>query len=86
MASPANIGFDATGRKTLIITLKRESESEKVEIHSMDLFDMEITFEKVPSLGNGIEEWQEKSRRILPDTGILGQYQEFKLRPDPFFL
>ena len=86
MAAPPNIGFDATGRKTMKVTVKSENGKKKVEIHSTDLFHTEVTFEKAPSVGTGIEEWQERSRRVLGNTGVLGQYRAFEESPEPFFV
>jgi hypothetical protein len=86
MAAPANIGYDATGRKTVRTTLKNENGRRKVEIHATDLFDTEVAFEKAPRAGTGEEEWQERSRRVLANTGVLGQYRQFEKRPEPFFV
>ena len=85
MAAPANIGYDATGRKTFKITVVKEETARKIEVHSSDLFDSEVTFEKAPAPGTGVEEWQEKSRRVLQSTGVLGQYRTFERKPAPFF-
>jgi type I restriction enzyme M protein len=86
MAAPANIGYDATGRKTASVKIKKADEQGKVEIHSTDLFDLEVTFEKAAMLGTGEQEWQEKSRRVVAGTGVLGQYHEFERRPERFFV
>ncbi len=86
MATPTNIGYDATGRKSYKITVESENREQKIEIHSTDLFDVEVTFEKAPSTSTGIEDWQEKVRRVLPNTGVLGQYREFEKRPESFFV
>lgn len=86
MASPANIGYDATGRRTDRVTVLRESEKERVEIHSTDLFDVEVMLEKKSLPGTGSEEWQERSRRVLPHSGLLGQYRKFEENPEPFFV
>jgi type I restriction enzyme M protein len=86
MATPANIGFDATGRKTARVTTKSENGRRKVEVHSTDFFDVEVTFEKATAHGGGGEEWQEKSRRVATGTGILGQYRFFERRPESFFV
>jgi type I restriction enzyme M protein len=86
MAAPANIGYDATGRKTARVTVKSENGKKKVEIHATDLFETEVVFEKAPMAGTGVEEWQERSRRVLPNTGVLGQYRTFEKRPEPFFV
>lgn len=86
MAAPANIGYDATGRKTFKVTVAKENGKRKTEVHSCDLFDTEVTFEKAPAPGTGVEEWQEKIRRVLPGTGVLGQYRAFEKKPEPFFV
>lgn len=86
MAAPANIGYDATGRKTYSATLKRENGKQRVEVHSTSLFDAEVTFEKSPSAATGEEDWQEKSRRVLPNTGVLGQFRQFQKKPETFFV
>lgn len=86
MAAPANIGYDATGRKTARLTVKSENGKKKVEVHATDLFETEVTFEKAPMAGTGVENWQERSRRVLPNTGVLGQYRTFERKPEPFFV
>jgi len=86
MAAPANIGYDATGRKTTRVTPKSENGKRKVEVHATDLFETEVTFEKAAKAGTCVEEWQEKSRRVLPNTGVLGQYRQFEKKPEPFFV
>lgn len=85
MAQPANIGYDATGRKTYRVEIKSENGRRKVERHITDLFEMEVTFEKLAAAGKGEEEWQEKSRQVLPYTGVLGEYRAFEKEPAPFF-
>jgi type I restriction enzyme M protein len=85
MATPANIGYDATGRKTFKVMVKSENGKKRTEIHSTDLFDVEVRFEKAPAASTGIEEWQERSRRVLVNTGVLGQYRVFERNPEPFF-
>jgi type I restriction enzyme M protein len=86
MASPANIGYDATGRKTIVVSVKSESDTEKVEIHATDLFAAEVSFERVPTSGTEGEDWQERSRRVLGNTGVLGQYRKFERDPKSFFV
>lgn len=86
MAAPGNIGYDATGRKTFKVTVAKENGKRRVEVHSTDLFDTEVTFEKASAAGTGVEEWQEKSRRVLPDSGVLGQYRAFEKKPESFFV
>jgi type I restriction enzyme M protein len=86
MAAPSNIGYDAMGHKTVRITVKGENGKKRVEIHATDLFDTEMTFEKAPTFGTGEEEWQERSRRVLANTGVLGQYRAFETKPRAFFV
>ncbi len=86
MAAPANIGYDATGRKAARVSVKSENGRKKVEVHSTDLFDVEVTFEKAAKAGTGEEEWQEKTRRVVEKTGVLGQYRAFEKKPEPFFV
>ncbi|MCG3136220.1 MAG: hypothetical protein HJJLKODD_00046 [Phycisphaerae bacterium] len=86
MAVPANIGYDATGRKTARVSVKSENGRRKVEVHATDLFDVEVTFEKAAKAGTGEEEWQEKTRRVVEKTGVLGQYRAFEKKPEPFFV
>ncbi len=86
MAAPANIGYDATGRKTTSVSVKSENGHKKVEVHATDLFEVEVTFEKAAKTGTGEEEWQEKLRRVATDTGLLGQYRTFEKNPDHFFV
>ena len=85
MAAPANIGYDATGRKTARVMVKSENGKKKVEIHATDLFETEVLFEKAPIAGTGMEEWQERSRRVLTNTGVLGQYRTFEREHETFF-
>ncbi len=86
MAAPANIGYDATGRKTARVSIKSENGRKKVEVHATDLFEIEVTFEKAAQAGTGEMEWQEKSRRVVTGTGVLGQYWAFQKKPEPFFV
>ncbi len=86
MAAPINIGYDATGRKTVRVTVKAENGKKRVEIQATDLFESEVIFEKAPTAGTGIEEWQERTRRVLGNSGVLGQYRTFEKRPELFFV
>ncbi len=86
MASPSNIGYDATGRKTYKTTVKTENSSRRVEVHATDLFDIEVTLEKAFKPGTGEAEWQERSRRVVLDSGVLGQYRQFERTAEPFFV
>lgn len=86
MAAPENIGYDATGRKTASVSVKSENGRKKVEVHATDLFDVEVAYEKAAKAGTGEEEWQEKTRRVVGGTGVLGQYRAFERKPEPFFV
>ena len=86
MALAENIGYDATGRKTFAVTLESETpEVERVEILSCDLFDYRVVYEwskanpKKPC-------WSERHREIIPNTGLVAQWQQFQKTPDPFFV
>lgn len=46
MAAPANIGYDATGRKTARVTIKSDNGRKKLEVHSTDLFETEMFLKK----------------------------------------
>lgn len=84
MAMAENIGYDATGRKTFIVTVESESEKEKVEIHRCDLFDFRVTYEW-STINPKKPGWSERHREIIPDTGLVAQWREFKKDPTPFF-
>ena len=86
MALTENIGYDATGRKTFNVTIESEVPGkERVEIHSCDLFDYRVYYEW--STVNPRESgWSERRREVIPDTGLVGQWQEFQRDPRPFFV
>ena len=85
MALAENIGYDATGRKTFDVTVERETPRvERIERHSCDLFDYRVTYEW--SGANPREAgWSERRREVIPGTGLVGQWQEFRRDPTPFF-
>ena len=85
MALVENIGYDATGRNTFAITVESENPDKKVERHSCDLFDYRVTYEW-SQVGSGKGEWSEHHREIIPDTGLVAQWQEFKRDPTSFFV
>lgn len=85
MALVDNIGYDATGRKTFAITVESETPDKKIERHSCDLFDYRVTYEW-SQVGSGKGEWSEHHREIIPDTGLVAQWQEFKRDPTSFFV
>jgi type I restriction enzyme M protein len=86
MAAPANIGYDATGRKTFTTAIKSETDSKRIEVQTTDLYDVEVTYEKAPPAGAGGMEWQERTRRVVPGTGVLGHYRQFEAKPAAFFV
>ena len=86
MALAENIGYDATGRKTFVVTVESETpERERVEIQSCDLFDYRVFYEW--STANPKKPcWSERHREIIPNTGLVAQWQDFQTNPDPFFV
>lgn len=83
MAAPSSLGYDSTGRRSSRVSVKSANGRRKVEIHSTDLFDTEVTFEKVAP-GDGDDAWHETARRVAPDSGVLGQYRAFQKEPASF--
>ena len=86
MALAENIGYDATGRKTFVVTVESETpEKQKVEILSSDLFDYRVFYEwsrtnpKKPG-------WSEQHREIIPNTDLVAQWRAFQKDPTPFFV
>ena len=86
MALAENIGYDAAGRNTFVVTPVSETpEKEKIEILRSDLFDYRVTYEwsttnpKKPG-------WSERHREIVPDTGLVAQWRQFQGDPTPFFV
>ena len=86
MALAENIGYDATGRKTFVVTVEKEVPGEKkVELQRCDLFDFRVHYEwstanpKKPA-------WSERHREIIPDTGLVAQWRAFEKDPAPFFV
>lgn len=87
MASAENIGYDATGRTTYRIEVIEETaEKNRKELHSCDLFDWEVKFDWMPGEGRNTGDWSERHRHVIPKSGLLGQYQAFKKKPEPFFV
>ncbi len=86
MALADNIGYDATGRKTFEVTVEQEIAGvSKVERHRCDLFDYRVTYEWRRA-GAGEGDWSERHREIIPDTGLVARWQDFKKDPTPFFV
>ena len=84
MALADNIGYDATGRKTFEVSVEEEQvRKSKVERHSCDLFDYRVFYEWSRT-SEGAYGWSERRREVIPGTGIVGQWQEFRRDPTPF--
>ncbi len=86
MALADNIGYDATGRKTFVVTVEKEDPGrEKIERQSCDLFDYRVFYEW--STANPKKpDWSERRREIIPDTGLVAQWRAFQKDPTPFFV
>ena len=78
MAAPENIGYDATGRETFILVNTARANGKRTETLRCDLFDVEIVYEEGKENGT--------PRRILPETGVLGEWAAFQKDPKPFFV
>lgn len=82
MALADNIGYDATGRSTFSVTVEKEIPlREKTEVHSCDLFDQRVFYEWNAD-GSA---WSERRRNVIPNTGLLAQWDAFNSDPTPFF-
>lgn len=79
MAIAENIGYDATGRKTFKTVKSTVEGDSKIKILRCDLFDMQFTYRK------HLDQWIEIHRQILPNTGLVAEYNQFKENPEPFF-
>ena len=85
MALTENIGYDSSGGPTFEVTLESEEiGKEKVERQSCDLFDYRVYFEWSTSNPKG-PGWSERRRDVIPGTGVLGQWQDFRTDPKRFF-
>ena len=82
MSIAENIGYDGSGNSTFHKAVEREvPRNEKVEIHSCDLYDQRVFYE-----WNADElDWSERRREVIPDTGLLAQWNAFNRDPTPFF-
>jgi len=85
MAAPENIGYDATGRKTFHVVHITETGDQRTELHRCDLYDVEVVKTRAAEYATDEQAWTEKSRRVLPETGVLGQFRAFERDPEPFF-
>jgi type I restriction enzyme M protein len=80
MAIAENIGYDATGKDNFRITHKDENfiynqEKHIKEIQENDLFTLEV-IKKLEKL-NGKNELVTKKQNLVPNTGIMGELQNF---------
>ena len=83
MALAENIGYDATGRKTFTVSPESENPAvSKTEIHSCDLFDYRVSYE----WDARAQAWSERRREVIPDTGLLAQWNEFRRNPTDFLV
>jgi type I restriction enzyme M protein len=80
MAVAENIGYDATGRKTMKVVETHEEGNKKIEIQRCDLFDRRVPYHKEG------DDWISAPDEVIPDSGILAQYRKFKQNPKPFFV
>lgn len=86
MALADNIGYDATGRPTYVVSVESViPEKEKIEQHACDLFTYRVWFDW-NNLDPKKTGWTERHREIMPNTGLVGQYKAFKSSPLPFFV
>ncbi|MCT2400598.1 restriction endonuclease subunit M [Novosphingobium mangrovi (ex Huang et al. 2023)] len=87
MAMAENVGYDAAGRNTYEVEVLREDPNvERVERHRCDLFDWEVIFDWKVGEGKKPGDWTERHRKVMPSTGLLGQYANFQRDPTPFFV
>ena len=71
--------------------LKAEAQEEMAQAHLEAYEDsveppVEVYDADGYRLPSGEEEWQEKGQRVVPNSGVLGQYRQFEKRPEPFFV
>ena len=86
MALAGNIGYDATGRKTFIVTVeKEEAGKEKIERQSCDLFDYRVYYEW-STTNPKKPDWSERHREIIPETGLVAEWHKFLKEPSSFFV
>ena len=79
MAVAENIGYDATGRKSMKVVDTQINGDTKIEIQRCDLFDRRVPYRKEG------DEWVSEPDSVIPSSGILAQYRNFKQNPKPFF-
>lgn len=85
MAVAENIGYDSTGRKTYNVIVEKENKGIRIERHECDLLHWQVRKEwSEDDSGNG--DWRERHREIIPNTGLIGQYNQFLEEPESFFV
>ena len=80
MAVAENIGYDATGRKSMKVVDTQINDDTKIEIQRCDLFDRRVPYHREG------DDWVSEPDEVIPDSGILAQYRRFKQNPQPFFV
>ena len=80
MAMAENIGYDATGRKSMKVVDTQINGDIKIEIQRCDLFDRRVPYRKEG------DEWVSEPDSVIPSSGILAQYRKFKQGPKSFFV
>jgi len=80
MAVAENIGYDATGRKTMKVVETQIEGDKKVEIQRCDLFDRRVRYHREG------DDWVTEPDEVIPDSGILAEYQKFLKNPQSFFV
>jgi type I restriction enzyme M protein len=86
MALAENIGYDASGNQTFVITVESEEPGKnKIEIQRSDLFHYRVFYDW-STINPKKPGWSERHRQIIPDTGLVAQWREFNRDPKPFFV
>lgn len=86
MALAENIGYDAIGHTSFEVSVEEETAvARRVERHRCDLFDYRVVREWVRDGSSRGGCYGEGRRMIIPGTGLLGEWENFKRDPTPFF-
>ena len=80
MAVAENIGYDARGYKTMKVVETQIEGNRKVEIQRCDLFDRRVRYHREG------DDWVTEPDEVIPDSGILAEYQKFLKNPQSFFV
>ena len=85
MAVAENIGYDAKGARTYVVSVEEETDGGRIERQECDFLHWRVAKEWIEDeIGDGA--WYERHREIIPDTGLVGQYRTFLEDPEPFFV